>query len=56
MMYILTEAVKNNVDVDLVYLDFAKVFDSVPHRKMLNLYHNSREESQQNNGTNKKIK
>ena len=24
MMYILTEAVKNNVDVDLVYLDFAK--------------------------------
>ena len=56
MMYILTEAVKNNVDVDLVYLDFAKVFDSVPHRKMLNLYHNSSEESQQNNGTNKKIK
>ena len=56
MMYILTEPVKNNVDVDLVYLDFAKVFDSVPHRKMLHLCHNSSEESLQNNGTNKTIK
>ena len=31
MMNILTEAVENNVDVDLVCFGFAKVFDSVPH-------------------------
>ena len=35
MMNILTEAVENNVDVDLVCFGFAKVFDSVPHWKTL---------------------
>ena len=34
MMYILTSKVENNFDLDLVYLDFAKPFDSVPHGKL----------------------
>ena len=38
MMNILTIAVVNTFDVDLVYLDFAKVFDSVPHRKLLHKF------------------
>ena len=36
----LTESIENGTDADLVYLDFAKVFDSVPHNKLICKLHN----------------
>ena len=38
MMNILTSAVISNFDGDLVYLDFAEAFGSVPHRKLLHKF------------------
>ena len=35
MLSILTDVIEHGHEVDLVYLDFAKVFDSVPHRKLI---------------------
>ena len=35
MLNILTEATEHNLEVDLVYLDFAKAFYSVPNRKLI---------------------
>ena len=32
---ILRDATEHNLEVDLAYLDFAKAFDSVPHRKLI---------------------
>ena len=32
----LKEAVDSNEDVDIIYLDFAKAFDKVPHKRLLN--------------------
>ena len=29
----LTEAIDNSEDVDVIYLDFCKAFDKVPHRR-----------------------
>ena len=35
MPKILTDAIEQKFEVDLVYLDFAKAFDSVPHVKLI---------------------
>ena len=35
MLSILTDAIEHNLEVDLVFLDFAKAFDSVPHRELI---------------------
>ena len=35
MLNILTDAVEHKLEVDLVYLDFAKAFDSVPCGKLI---------------------
>ena len=35
MHNILTDAIEQNLKVDLVFLDFAKTFDSVTHRKLI---------------------
>ena len=31
----LTEAWENNIEVDIIYLDFMKTFDAVPHEHLL---------------------
>ena len=35
MLNILTDATKHNHEVDLVSLDFAKAFNSAPHKKLV---------------------
>ena len=35
MLNFLTESIENGTDVELVYLDFAKAFDSVPYNKLI---------------------
>ena len=32
----LTEALDQYEDVDIIYLDFSKAFDKLPHRKLMN--------------------
>ena len=36
----LTKLIENGTDADLVYLDFAKPFDSVPHNRIIFKLHN----------------
>ena len=31
----ITEAMDNGKDVDVIYLDFCKAFDKIPHRRLL---------------------
>ena len=40
MLNFLTESIENGTDADLVYLDFAKAFDSVPHNRLICRLHN----------------
>ena len=35
-----TKSIKNGTDAALVYLDFAKAFDSVPHNRLICKLHN----------------
>ena len=35
MFNFLTESIENGTDANLVYLDFAKAFDSVPHNRLI---------------------
>ena len=35
MLNHITKALENGTEVDTVYLDFAKAFDSVPHRRLI---------------------
>ena len=35
MLNILADVIERSLEVDLVYLDFAKVFDLVPRRKLI---------------------
>ena len=36
----LTKSIENGTDADLVYLDFAKALDSVPHNRLICKLHN----------------
>ena len=40
MLNLLTELIENGTDADLVYLGFAKSFDSVPHNRLICKLHN----------------
>ena len=40
MMNFLTESIDNGTDADLLYLDFAKAFDSVPRNRLVCKLHN----------------
>ena len=42
MLNFLTELIENGNDADLVYLHFAKAFDSVPHNRLICKLHNYR--------------
>ena len=42
MLNFLTELIKNGTDADLVYLDFAKAFDSVPRNRLICKLHKYR--------------
>ena len=33
-----TEALDSNEDIDIIYLDFRKDFDRVPHKRLLKLW------------------
>ena len=35
MLNILRDAIEHYLEVDLIYLDFAKAFDSILHRKLI---------------------
>ena len=35
MLNFLTESIENETNADLVYLDFAKAIDSVPHKRLI---------------------
>ena len=35
MLKILIDAIEQNFDVNLVYIDFAKMFDLAPHKKLI---------------------
>ena len=37
---VLTKSIENGTDAELVHLDFAKVFDSVPHNRLIYKSHN----------------
>ena len=40
MLNFLPESIENGTDADLVYLDFAKAFDLVPHNRLICKLHN----------------
>ena len=35
-MNVWTEALMHNIPIDILYLDYAKAFDTVPHQRLLN--------------------
>ena len=35
----ITQAIDNGDDVDIIYLDFCKAFDKVPHKRLLQKLH-----------------
>ena len=42
----ITEAMDNGKDVDVIYLDFCKAFDKIPHRRLTGKIRNKRETAQ----------